>query len=222
MYHPGKYNEHNQALLRLIHKFNEVSIQKGNEVKMYYQKNENYRDDGGIIYNKTFAKILYDFEKRHNYYDCCNKLKFDTLGQFERKIAKAEIKLSIQCSSDEKCFIIAWHDDYQKEKKEYLKSQTADGKGERNAKRFTKDFVEIAYSEMDKFYDILVNAFKYNSFNKKSFSLLKENNLENIQEAPRQEETQPICTLCQTPFIPRKPNATLCINCWKKERGYLL
>jgi len=214
MYHPNKYDEHNQALLKLIHEFNKVAAQKGKAVEMYYQETENYRDDGGIIYNKTSEKILYDFEKRHNYYDSCNNLKFDTLGQFERKIKKAEIKLSIQCSSDERCFVIAWHEDYKKELKAYIKSETADGKGEKNAKRFTKDFIEIKYSEMDKFYDILLYSFENNSFNKKSFPLSNQN--------PTNVETQlPICPSCKRPFKPRSKNSSICITCWKKEKGYL-
>jgi len=169
MYHPSKYDAHNKALENMIIKFNDTAKIVGNELKMYSQVKENYRDDGGIEYLATGQKVLYDFEKRHNYYNGCGGLAFKTLGQFERKILKQEIKLSIQCSTDENCFIIAWHEDYKKEDKKYINSATQDGRGERNAKRFTEDFIEIKYSDMGIFYNILLNAFKEKSFNKKSF-----------------------------------------------------
>ncbi len=172
MYHSSKYEEHDKALNYLINEFNKVSLSLGNEVEMYFQKEENFRDDGGVIHTRTQQKFLYDFEKRHNYYDSCNKLKFSTLGQFERKIQKDEIKLSIQSCSDESCFVLAWHEDYIKEDKAYINSATQDGVGEQNAKRFTKDFVEISYAQLDVLYYIFKDAFEYNNFNKKSFSLI--------------------------------------------------
>jgi len=172
MYHPGKYKEHDKALNNLITKFNEVANELGNEVQMYFQEKENYRDDGGVIFTATGDKFLYDFEKRHKYYVNCKGLKFHTLGQFERKIKKQEIKLAIQCSTNEDCLVLAWHEDYKKETKEYLKSKTEDGKGESNAKRFTKDFIEISYDHLEIMYNIFLNAFKNKTFNCKSFVLV--------------------------------------------------
>lgn len=172
MYHPNKYKEHDDSLNRLIKAFNEVAIKMGNEVQMYFQEQENFRDDGGIVYIETGQKILYDFEKRHNYYDTCKGLKFSTLGQFERKIAKEEIKLSIQSCSDESCLVIAWHEDYKSESKEFINSATENGENEKNAKRFTRDFIEIEYARLDILYLILVDAFKNETFNKKCFNLI--------------------------------------------------
>lgn len=174
MYHPSSYESHNEALLRFIDVFNMSSKKFGSEVEMYYQEKENFRDDGGIIHIESSEKILYDFEKRKSYYPSCDKFKFknEGLGQFERKIQKPEIELSIQCCTDESCFMVAWHEDLKNEKKVYLNSQTENGKGERNAKRFTMNYVEIKYSDMDTFYKIVLNAFKQQNFNKKSFLLI--------------------------------------------------
>ena len=171
MYHPNKYEEHNKSLNNLINIFNNTAKKLGSEIEMYYQEQENFRDDGGIIYKKTNEKVLYDFEKRHRYYDTCNKLAFKTLGQFERKIEKSEIKLSIQVCSDESCLVIAWHEDYKKEEKAFIKSATEDGKGESNAKRFTNDFIEIKYTNMEVFYKVLLKAFSERTFNKNSFDI---------------------------------------------------
>ena len=152
MYHPKKYEAHNKALKYFIQKFNEIAYKKGNELEMYDQEVENFRDDGGIIYKLDNTKVLYDFEKRFTYYDCCGGFKYNTLGQFERKIRKPEIKLSIQCSKDEKCFMLAWHEDYVKETRQNIGSVTASGEKEYDGKRFTKDYIELTYEQMDKLY----------------------------------------------------------------------
>jgi len=172
MYHPTKYEEHNKALKNLIDKFNKTANRLGGLVEMYFQEHENYRDDGGVIYKQTNEKFLYDFEKRHQYYASCQDFVYRSLGQFERKIKKEEIRLSIQCSSDEKCLMLAWHNDYQKEKAEKIKSSTEDGKGETNPKRFTTDFIEISYNDMDILYDIFLSAFQQKTFDKCTFNLI--------------------------------------------------
>ena len=172
MYHPNKYQEHDKALNYLIVNLNKVAEKFGGEVQMYFQEQENFRDDGGVIFLNSGEKFLYDFEKRHSHYNGCKELKFDTLGQFERKIQKKEIKLAIQSSTDEKCLILAWHEDYKKEEKEYIKSATENGNGESNAKRFTKDFLEISYDNLEIMYYIFIKAFKTDNFNKASFSLI--------------------------------------------------
>ena len=173
MYHADKYESHNEALKKFIKAFNEVAKNMGDKLEMYYQEIENFKDDGGIIYKPTEERILYDFEKRFSYYNSCGQFKFDTLGQFERKIRKSIIKLSIQCSKDEKCHMIAWHEDYVKEIKYNIGSVTASGSREYDGKRFTKDFIELTYKQFDVFYKILLYAFENNAFNKSSFQVIK-------------------------------------------------
>lgn len=170
MYHPDKYGHHNDALEKFCNVFNEAAAKVGGLILMKASEVENFREDGEIIYKPTGKRILYDFEKRFSYYDSCGSFKFDTFGQFERKIQKPEITLSIQCSRDERCFIIAWHEDYKKEKIVYMHSRTASGGTENTGKRFTKDFLELSYAEMDKFYKILEKAFN-SGFNCQSFKI---------------------------------------------------
>lgn len=169
MYHADKYKDSNDSLERFCKQFNATAATLGGIVKMEVSPVENFRDDGKIIHVPTNAHVFYDWEKRHTYYSGCGEFKFDSFGQFERKIRKSEIELSIQCSSDEKCFIIAWHNDFRKEEKRIIGSKTASGEREYDGKRFTKEFVEISYSKMDIFYNILVKAFKTNSFDSTSF-----------------------------------------------------
>ena len=168
MYHPDKYIHHNKALDHFCALFNEAAALSGDLLNMKPSAVENYREDGEIVYKPQNKKILYDFEKRFSYYDGYKKFKFDTFGQFERKIQKPEISLSIQCSKDEGGFIIAWHEDYRQEKIIYIASKTAGGT-ERTGKRFTKKYKELAYEEMGRFYQMLNKAFTENCFNATCF-----------------------------------------------------
>jgi len=170
MYHPDKYQEHNEALDRLCTSFNKVAEGAGNQIYMESSKIENFIDDGMIVYVPTNNKILYDFEKGHKYYDNCD-FPFSDFGQFERKIKKPEILLSIQCSKDEKCFCIAWHEDFKKEKLQRIGSITGSGDKEYSGKRFTTNFKEFKYDEMDIFYEVLLKAFTSNTFNSSCFQI---------------------------------------------------
>jgi len=176
MYYPSKYKKHNESLNNLINIFNNTAKKLGSEIKMCSYEKENYKNDGEILYQKTNEKIYYDFEKRHNHYPTCKQFVFKTLGQFERKIEKTDTKLSIQACTDESCFIIAWHEDYKKEEKRFIKSSTENGAGESSAKRFTSDFLEIKYKNIEIFYKILLKAFREQSFNKNSFNIDSDTN----------------------------------------------
>ena len=170
MYHPEKYIHHNKALDTFCGIFNNASEKLGGLIHMKPSVRENFREDGEIVYKPKNTQILYDFEKRFSYYDNFKSFKFDTFGQFERKIQKPEISLSIQCSKNEDGFIIAWHDDYRNEKIVYMNSKTANG-WEKTGKRFTKKYREIAYHEMEVFYKMLHKSFTQNSFNASCFEL---------------------------------------------------
>lgn len=171
MYHSNKYKESNDSLERFCDVFNKISADLGGEITFDISQVENFRDDGKIIHHAQNRVILFDWEKRHSYYDKCGAFKFDTFGQFERKIRKPEIELSIQCSTDEKCFCIAWHQDFRKEKLVSMGSKTANGGKEYDGKRFTKKFMEISYNNMEIFYRVLLKAFTDNTLNSECFKL---------------------------------------------------
>ncbi len=158
MYHPSKYDKHNESLDHFIEEFNKVAQKLGNKLKMEMREEENFIDDGFIVYNENGEKIIFDWEKRFSYYNTYG-FPYETFGQFERKIKKEEIELSIQCSKDESAFCFAWHDDFRKEKITYMNSKTGSGGYENNGKRFTKNFVELKYEELDKFHNVLLEKF---------------------------------------------------------------
>lgn len=168
MYHPSKYKEHNQSLKRFVEKFNEVGLGIDSKIKMIVREYENYIDDAIIYDELTQQAFAIDWEKRHSYYETCG-FPFETFGQFERKISKEEIKLSIQCSKDERCCCIAWHEDFKKESAENVNSVTESGIKENTPKRFTDKFIEIKYDELYKFHEILRKAFDQKKFNHEVF-----------------------------------------------------
>jgi hypothetical protein len=169
MYHSNKYDESNQSLERFGLAFNKIAYQLGSEFYFNISKIENFRDDGSIIHTKTGKRILFDWEKRHSYYNSFGQFAFKTFGQFERKIRKPEIELSIQCSTDETGFCIAWHNDFRNEVVVNVGSKTANGGKEFDGKRFTKNYLEIPYVDMAKFYQILLNAVNNNTYDCNSF-----------------------------------------------------
>jgi len=168
MYHPGKYSSHNESLKRFIEAFNRASERLGGRFVMEMRREENFRDDGVIRDRRTGKEVIFDWEKRHSYYERCG-FPFKTFGQFERKIQKEEIELSIQCSKDERCFCIAWHEDFKKEEVRRVPTKKEDGTSENTGKRYTKKFLELRYTEMDKFYRILERAFDTGNFNSTSW-----------------------------------------------------
>tara|TARA_Y100000766_G_C18906346_1_gene605978 strand:+ start:706 stop:1221 length:516 start_codon:yes stop_codon:yes gene_type:complete len=162
MYFPDKYQSHNEALDRFVILFNRCSHKKKSRITMNSEKIENFRDDGFIQFPDN-SILKYDFEKRFNYYPKFGEFRFSDLGQFERKISKKEISLSIQCSTDESGFVFAFHEDLYKEEKKYISSKTRNGY-ERTAKRFTKNFYECSSENIIRFHNMIENCYKNKNF----------------------------------------------------------
>lgn len=168
MYYPSRYNDHNQSLTNFQKEFNRFSAENGGRFKIIVNENENYENDGIIFDNKTQQQICFDWEKRYSYYNTCG-FPFKTFGQFERKIQKDYIDLSIQCSKDERCFCIAWHEDLKKENPKRINSKTEKKTFENNCKRFTTHFKEFKCNKLDEFIRVLEKAFDERNFNKNSW-----------------------------------------------------
>ena len=162
MYYSERYQEHNKALDRFVSVFNKNSNLNNYDLSMFVQKIENFRDDGWIKFPDS-SSVKYDFEKRFTYYPSYDEFQFKDLGQFERKIAKKEILLSIQSSSDETGFLFAFHSDFLREEKKFISSKTSTGY-EKTAKRFTKNFLEISYKDMAVFQKMLLNCYESKNF----------------------------------------------------------
>ncbi|MBU4501687.1 MAG: hypothetical protein KKA79_03790 [Nanoarchaeota archaeon] len=133
---------------------------------MSLRKNENFRDDGVITFEDGNS-IIFDWEKRDAHWTG-DRFPFSELGQFERKLQKQEIKLSIQCNKEEKTFAIGWHEDWLKENK-IRRNLATNNVDESGVVRYTSKFKVYSYDEIDKFMDVIIKAFKKSAFNYRSF-----------------------------------------------------
>ena len=167
MKRPSMYNRHEESLKTFVDLFN--SAKDGLPVVMQIYQTENFRDDGVIVNTRTGRRITFDWEIRDKYFNH-GKFKFDTLGQFERKIKKDEIGLSLQCDKQESAVMVAWHEDWLKEKPRRISLSTDTSVKEKGKIRYTKHFMIYTYDEIEKFRSMLYNAVRTNTFNHNIFS----------------------------------------------------
>lgn len=165
MYRPSMYNKHDQSLEAFAKLFNDS--EHFPNIKINPIKEETFIDDGQIIDLDTNQGIGFDWEYRDKYFANCN-FRFDSLGQYERKIRKPSIKISIQCDSTETGIAVGWHEDWLKENRINLNLAT-DSVDESGTVRYTKSFKIYSYENIKEFKEMLNRAFKNKRFNKNSF-----------------------------------------------------
>lgn len=85
MKRPSMYDKHENSLKRFVDRFN--AIKDSRPLVMQIYQTENFRDDGVIVNTTTGKRVAFDWEYRDRYFKS-GRFKFDTLGQFERKIKK--------------------------------------------------------------------------------------------------------------------------------------
>ncbi len=80
-------------------------------IVMKPKEKEDFQCDGYFVNKNTGEKIGYDWEMRDRYFENGN-FKFATLGQYERKISKDDIEISLQADSTQTAVAVAWHNDF--------------------------------------------------------------------------------------------------------------
>ena len=106
---------------------------------------ETFIDDGNIVDIATNQSIGFDWEYRDKYFSN-GKFQFSTLGQYERKIVKPSIKISLQCDSTETAVAVAWHEDWELEDVVALRLAT-DSHDQFGKVRYTKYFKIYSYKK---------------------------------------------------------------------------
>lgn len=159
------YDKHNESLERFKALFNNCNL--NDEIKMKVYKKETYESDGEIIDNKTQKSIHFDWEYREKYFKNC-KFAFNTLGQYERKLIKPVIDISIQCDSTETGVVVGWHEDWLKENKTNLNLST-DSSDQYGTVRYTSNFKVYSYKNISDLKAMLRRAFDKNTFNHEVF-----------------------------------------------------
>lgn len=148
MKRPSKYADHERSLKKFTALFNGIS--DGLPLVMQIYQTENYRDDGVIVNTRTGKRVAFDWEIRQKYFSN-GRFAFDELRQFERKLKKDEIGLSLQCDLQETAVLAAWHADWLQASPQVQKSAT-DYLWKENARvRSTRHFRIYRYANLSEF-----------------------------------------------------------------------
>lgn len=96
MYRKSLYKKSDESLKSFSRLFN---LDKSYlHLRFIPNRTETY-DNDGIIYNElTGTFIGFDWEYRDRYFSNC-QFRFNSLGQYERKLVKPSIQLAIQCDN---------------------------------------------------------------------------------------------------------------------------
>jgi hypothetical protein len=132
-------------------------------------EDETFDNDGYFIDTNTGRKIGFDWEYRDKYFTNC-KLKYSTLGQYERKLRKPSIQLAIQCDSTETGIAVGWHEDWLKEEVEHRDLSTDFVAKEKGTTRYTKEFKIYSYENIDSFKEMVAKAIEMNIYSHEIFN----------------------------------------------------
>lgn len=155
MYRPSKYGKHYESMEAFAQLFNDCPVCPN--LKMLPIQDETFLDDGDIIDESSGKKFGFGWEYRDRYFSN-GKFRFDTLGQYERKIIKPSIQLSIQCDSTETAVAVAWHEDFKRENQITLLLDTDYIDKQLGQTRYTKSFRIYMYEDIADFKRMIQRA----------------------------------------------------------------
>lgn len=155
VYRPSKYDMSQSSLKHFSNVFNRCFPPC--DVRCVPNATETYDNDGYFINSKDQI-IGFDWEIRDRYFSH-GIFRFDTLGQYERKIKKSSIQLSIQCDQEQENIIVSWHEDFFNEHQQKVPCITDSIKQSECRVRYTKHFRIYSYRTIFKFKAMLLNAF---------------------------------------------------------------
>jgi len=157
MYRPSTYNKHNESMNAFVTIFN--SCTSFPNIVMKPKEEEDYKCDGYFVNVDTGEQIGYDWEIRDKYFKN-GHFAFDTLGQYERKIIKSDIELSLQADSTQTAVAVAWHDDFKNNNVLNRSLSTDTMYKQKGQTRETKKFWIIMYEDIYILKQILNIAFE--------------------------------------------------------------
>lgn len=166
MKRPSMYQRHEDSLAKFVDLFN--NCRDGLPLVMQVYQVENFRDDGIIVNTRTGKRIVFDWEIRDKYFNR-GTFQFKELRQFERKIKKDEIGLSLQCDREETAVLVAWHNDFLKNDPLEVKLSTDYQWNEHNLVRATRAFKIYQYSEIKEFRRMLNRSLSDTRFDSSVF-----------------------------------------------------
>ena len=165
MYRASKYNISQASLEFFAKRFNEAPNYRNLEWR--YINEESFVNDGYFIDVGTGKSLGYDWEIRDNYFEN-GRFKYNTIRQFDRKMKKASIQLSIQGDRDCMAFIAVWHNDLRRNPSFIQKSKT--DYGYENAVVWETNLFQLyRLEEIDQFKDMINYALVNNIYDYRAF-----------------------------------------------------
>ena len=157
MYRPSKYNIHNESMDKFVKVFNACPLFPN--IVMIPKEKEDFQCDGYFLNTITGQSIGYDWELRDKYF-ANGVFRFKTLGQYERKIIKPDIEITLQADSTQTAVAVAWHEDYRNENILNRSLSTDTNKKQFGNTRETSKFWIIRYEDVERLKMILHKAFE--------------------------------------------------------------
>ena len=172
MHYAHRYTEHNESLARFAAKFNSIGDK---DIQLKINEVENYYDDASFIYGFGDDAVSFkmDWQKRYEHYFRFKGFRFKDLWQWDRKMKKPEIFLSMQCSTDETGLLVAWHEDFSPDKMRKSKTEKNGVEGwEWQLTHITYNFMEYNTNTEEGIIQIknmIKRAFESRQFNFRAF-----------------------------------------------------
>lgn len=171
MYRPSMYDKHDETMLNFAEKFNKSPVCRN--IEMRPNPVETYDNDGIFIDINTNRLIGYDWEYRDRYFEHC-KLKFKSLGQYERKLRKPSIQIALQCDSTETGIAAGWHEDWLREERERRALRTDSLWKENGYIRYTTRFKIYSFDQIDSFKNMIASALQLQMYSSEIFEMMSE------------------------------------------------
>lgn len=170
MYRPSMYNKHDDTMLKFAEIFNQSPVCRN--IEMRPNPEETYDNDGIFIDVNTNSFIGYDWEYRDRYFANC-KLDFESLGQYERKLKKPSIQISLQCDSTETGIAVGWHEDWLQEEREKRALRTDSSRKENGSTRYTTKFRIYSFEQVDSFKNMVARAMQMRIYSSEIFDIMQ-------------------------------------------------
>ena len=190
MYRPDTYDIHNDSLENFSALFN--ACEEFPQLTIRPIEHETFDNDGYFYLNQV-RLFGFDWERRDNYF-VNGEFAFPTLGQYERKIRKRSIELSVQCDFNGGFLAAAWHDDFRREPVTTRQIATSDpDTPQNNAQlRYTEHFRIYNYTtDMAQLKRDILTALYNNCLDHTSFNSTTDSNV--LTDFSRNFSICPIC-----------------------------
>lgn len=169
MYRPSQYNKSQASLEFFANHFNALPYLQN--IRWICIAEESFDNDGYFVDLASGQMIGFDWEIRDDGSFEDGVFRYKTLGQYERKIKKSSIQLSVQCDSTFTTVMVAWHDDFKKEPVQNVPCKTDNGVQSSAQERYTDKFRIYSFSDMRQLKDMLAYAFANKCFDYRSFCM---------------------------------------------------